>query len=189
MRWMCISLAAVSLALTSCGGTPKSTVDELTGCASDEQWRTFDDAEGTLVVADDRGPVLTAPTGTVPFSPKPVLKWNQDPNTPGKDDGDVPYLDGPGCQACCPQFNMGSLTTLHLPAISGNEYDLRFSVDGSQVYRVITTLQEWAPPDAVWSQWKGKTVSVKIIRLSVLVNSPKEGPFVASQPSQFSVGQ
>jgi len=185
MKWMCLSL----LCLAGCGATPKNTVDELTGCASDEQWRTFDDAEGTTTIADDRGPQLLAPTGTVSFSQKPVLHWNQDPSTPGKPDGDVPYLDGPGCQACCPQFNMGALTTLHLPAISGNEYDLQFSIDGNRVYRVITTLQEWTPLDAVWTSWRGKTVSVKIIRLSVLVNSPKEGPFVASAPFQFTVGQ
>ena len=58
----------------------------------------------------------------------------------------MPYLDGVnGCNACCPQFTPGSLTTLHLPPESGDIYDLQFTVDGSYVWRLVTTLQEWTP--------------------------------------------
>ena len=95
---------------------------------------------------------------------------------------------GPGCNQCCPQFNTGSLSTLHLPPISGDVYDLQFSVDGAEVWRVITTLQEWGPSDAVWAGWKGKTVSVRIWRMSVLTNDVKAGPFVAMTPFTFAVG-
>jgi hypothetical protein len=75
-----------------------------------------------------------------------------------------------------------------LPAISGDEYDLQFTVGGNYVWRTITTLQEWTPTDALWAQMKGKPVSVKIYRLTVLVNQLKQGPYVAAAPSTFSVG-
>ena len=186
------SLACACLFVVGCGGagaTPREP-DEYTGCGSDEQWHTFDDNEPLATVSNSTAPVLTQPVAgaTVPSSTKPILQWNQDPSDPGKNDGDVSYIDGPGCMACCPQFNTGALTSLHLPAISGDEYDLQFTVGGSYLWRTITTLQEWTPKDALWAQMKGKSVSVKIYRLTVLVNQLKQGPYVAPTPSTFSVG-
>jgi hypothetical protein len=175
--------------LIGCGGSPTHREpDEYTGCGSDEQWMTFDDNEPQAIVSAMTGPVLTQPTGMVASSPKPILQWNQDPGDPGQHDGDVTYVDGPGCMGCCPQFNIGALTSLHLPAISGDEYDLQFTVAGDYLWRTITTLQEWTPPDAMWAKMKGQSVSVKIYRLTVLVNQLKQGPYVAPTPSTFSVG-
>jgi hypothetical protein len=125
---------------------------------------------------------------TSPSSAKPILKWNQDPNDPGKNDGDVIYVDGPGCMGCCPQFNLGALQSLHLPAISGDEYDLQFTVGGNYAWRLITTLQEWTPTDALWAQMKGQSVSLKIYRITVLVNQLKQGPYVTASPFRFTVG-
>jgi len=180
------------LALVGCGGsTPSHHVpDEYTGCGGDEQFRLFDDFEPSATVDDTRAPALTQPTGSsFPYSPKPVLQWDQDPNDPGENDGDVLYTDGVGgCNMCCPQFNTGALTSLHLPPISGDMYDMQFYVDGSYVHRVVTTLQEWTAPDELWLSWKGKTVNLKLYRASVLVNQVKEGPFVASRPIVFNVG-
>jgi hypothetical protein len=174
-----------------CGGSPSHREpDEYTGCGSDEQWMTFDDNEAMATVSSAMGPALTSPAAgaTVPSSTKPILTWDQDPNDPGMSTGDVVYVDGPGCMGCCPQFNPGALTALHLPPISGNEYDLQFTVGGDYLWRTVTTLQEWTPTDALWAQMKGKSVSLKIYRLTVLVNQLKQGPYVAPAPFTFSVG-
>jgi hypothetical protein len=115
------------------------------------------------------------------------VTWSQDPADTGMPTGDVIH-DGPMCNDCCPQWNGGALATLHLPPISGDAYDLQFSVGGSIAWRVITTLQEWTPPDGTWASWKGKTVSLRIWRMNLLRNDVKMGPYVATQPFQFSVG-
>jgi hypothetical protein len=172
------------------GGITHRLVDEYTGCGGDEQYRLLEDAEATATVDDTRAPQMTQPTpgSSVPFSPKVIVKWNQDPSDPGKPDGDVLYIDGPGCMACCPQWNMGALTALHLPPESGNIYDVHFTVDGNYVWRLVTTMQEWTPTDDLWAKWKGKSVSLKIWRMAIITNNPKEGPLVAAQPYSFSVG-
>jgi hypothetical protein len=172
------------------GGVTHRAADEYTGCGGDEQYRLLEDAEPTATVDDTQAPQLTQPAdgSSVSGSTKPIVKWNQDPNDPGKPDGDVPYIDGPGCNACCPQFSMGGLTTLHLPPESGDIYDLHFTVDGNYLWRLVTTLQEWTPTDALWPQLKGHKVSVQIWRMAILTNDPKDGPFVATQPFTFTVG-
>ena len=178
------------LAAAGCGGaTASREPDEYTGCGSDANWRAFDDQEPSSTVADATGPNVIMPAAgtTVPASPQPKFAWQQDPNDPGQPDGDVPYM-GPGCTDCCPQFNTGALTTLHLPPISGDVYDLQLTVDGKVAWRVVTTLQEWGPSDTLWASWKGKTVSLQIWRMSVLRNDLKQGPYVATQPFVFTVG-
>jgi hypothetical protein len=173
------------------GGVTHRTPDEYTGCGGDEQFRLLEDGEPTATVDDTKAPQLTQPAdgASVSGSVKPILKWNQDANDPGQPDGDVPYMDGVGgCNACCPQFSMGGLTTLHLPVESGNIYDVHFTVDGNYLWRLVTTLQEWTPTDALWPQLKGHKVSLQIWRMAILANSPKEGPYVATQPFTFTVG-
>ena len=185
-----LACAALFLVVAGCGGSGGNREpDEYTGCGSDENWRAFEDQEPTATVSDTMSPLVTMPAAnaTVAFADKVKLTWQQDANDPGAPDGDVPYM-GPGCNQCCPQFNTGALSTLHLPPISGDVYDLQFSIGGSEVWRVITTLQEWGPTDAVWSSWKGKTVTLKIWRMSVLTNDVKAGPYVATAPFVFSVG-
>ena len=65
---------------------------------------------------------------------------------------------------------------------------MQFTVGGQYLWRIITTLQEWTPTDALWTQIKGKQVSVKIHRMTVLVNQLKQGPKVAATPFTFTVG-
>src|SRR5579871_3121512 len=186
------SLIASMLLLCACGGAPANRApDEETGCAKDETWRSFDDSEPTQTMKDDsQAPAITQPalTATVPFQPKPVFQWNQDPNSAGMPTGDVPFMDGPGCMACCPQFNMGALTSLHLPVLSGDAYDLHFQVGGNYVHRVITTLQEWTAPDLLWNSWRGQTVTLEIYRIQVLADQLKAGPWVQTQPITIKVG-
>jgi hypothetical protein len=186
-KYLCVALL---LSLAGCGGSASNREpDEYTGCGSDENWRTFEDQEHLATVADATAPTVTSPAAgaTIASADKVKLTWQQDANDPGAPDGNVPYM-GPGCNMCCPQFNTGSLSTLHLPPISGDVYDLQFSIGGAEVWRVITTLQEWGPSDSLWASWKGKTISLKMWRMSVLTNDLKAGPYTATAPFTFSVG-
>ena len=188
-RSLLLSLVLSPLVVAGCGGGSHHEPEEYTGCGTDEHFQTFEDNEAMATVSDTTGPKLTAPAAgaTVPFAQKPILTWNQDSNDPGMASGDVPYM-GPGCNDCCPQFNIGALTTLHEPAISGTVYDLQFYVGTSYLHRVVTTLQEWTPTDDFWQTLKGKTVTVKIYRVSLLVNELKQGPFIAATANTFTVG-
>jgi hypothetical protein len=175
--------------VVGCGGASHRVADEYTGCGGDEQYLLLEDNELLATIDDTSAPEMTQPTSgaTVPFTPKVVVQWNIDAVEPGAPDGDVPYMDGPTCQGCCPQWNAGALTTLHLPPESGDIYDVHLHVDGEYIWRLVTTLQEWTPSDALWSRLRGKTVTLTIYRLAILRNDPKEGPFVASKPFSFSV--
>lgn len=149
---------------SACGSAGGREPDEYVGCASDENWCTISEAEATSKVGDDQAPTITAPMAGTALSPspKPVFTWTRAGTDPGAVDGDVPYMNGPDCQNCCPQFNTGALGTQHLPVVSGNVYDLHFTVDGALAHRVLTSLQRWTPADAVWQSWRGKTVSLRI---------------------------
>ena len=183
-----ILTAAVVATIAGCGA-PAKIQPEYTGCGSDEQWLTFDAHEPNAVVDDSMAPVVTAPALSQPlaFANKPTFQWSQDPASVGMPTGDVIYLDGPGCQGCCPEFSSGALTTLHLPPISGNEYDLQFYQGGNLVHRLITTLQEWAPDDGLWATWRGQSITLKMYRQTVLTNDLKAGPFTNLESPSPSV--
>ena len=182
------SIASLFLALAVVGGCSGPSTgrepDEYTGCGTDETWRTFEDQEPMAMATDAMAPLVTAPAAgaTVPSSSQLEIKWQQDPNDVGAPDGDVPHDAN-----SCPEYNTGGLSTLHLPPISGDAYDLQFTVAGKVSWRVITTLQEWGSTDAAMAAFKGKTVSLKIWRMSVLRNDLKQGPFVQTTPFSFSV--
>ncbi len=179
-----ILLSAIVVAGCSNATTGREP-DEYTGCGTDETWRTFEDQEPTATVSDAMAPLITQPAAgsAVSVAAGLVLKWQPDPNDVGAPDGDVPHDAN-----SCPEYNTGSLQTLHLPPISGDAYDLQLTVNGKVAWRVITTIQEWGPPPATLSGWQGKTVSLKMWRMSVLRNDVKEGPYVASSPFTFTVG-
>ncbi|MFI5289598.1 MAG: hypothetical protein ACHQ17_08105 [Polyangia bacterium] len=189
--------------LSGCGGPatgPLREPDEYTGCATDEHWRTFDDQEKFAMVSDAQAPSVTMPAegASVPFAMKPTFTWTESGTAPGMPLGDVAH-DGPACASCCPEWNTGAITTMHLPPVSGDVYDLQFSSGGKVFYRVLTTIQEWLPPDVsnssmiqAWQSFKGKQVTLKIWRMTLLRNDlvpgTPSGPFVATQPFTFSVG-
>lgn len=181
--WLVACVAVVS----GCGGAQAHrAADEYTGCGGDEQYRLLEDAEDAApnLQADlVNGPQMTAPVdgATIAFANKAIVQWDQSPTSAGMPTGDVPYMDGSAnCDACCPQFNSGSLTTLHLPVQTGDIYDLHVSVDGAYVWRVITTLQEWTPPDAQWAAWKGHTVAIDFYRLTIAANIQEAGPYLSA---------
>lgn len=196
MRSIPLALSVLLLCASGCGGSSATREpDEYTGCAGDEQWRTFDDQEPMAMVSDSQGPAVTMPAANamVPFAMKPLFAWTQSSINPGGAMGDVPH------DTTCPEYNTGAIATLHLPPISGNVYDLQFSSGGQIFYRVVTSLQEWLPPDVsnnsmikAWSAFRGKKVTLKIWRMTLLRNDlvpgTPSGPFITSTPYTFTVG-
>jgi len=187
--------AAVLSILQSCdshGGTGREP-DEYTGCAADEQWRLFDDEDKNAVADATQAPILVTPatTTTRAADAPPVFSWTRaGTSNPGATLGDVPHENGPDCNNCCPQWNGGALGTLHLPPISGTVYDLQFLVDGKVAWRALTTLQEYKPTAAAWAAiTAGASFDLKIVRIVVLRNDAKEGPFVAPTPTRFTVAR
>jgi hypothetical protein len=151
--------------------------DEYVGCAADENWPTFDEVSD--IVSDADAPKLTAPALAValPSSP-PDFTWDVSPTISGTPNGDVANT--------CEQFNTG-FATLHLPPVSGTIYDLQLLVGNEAQHRVITTLQKWKASQTVWSTLAGKTVTIKLRRMTLLQNDRKEGPFIATSNPSFTV--
>jgi hypothetical protein len=160
-----------------------ATLNPPTGCGSDENWRTFDERElGNQVTVDDtQAPWFTQPMDGMSFpqSPPPTLAWQPTMTLPGKPLGDATCSECPQC---------GALTAAHLPPVSGDVYDLQFSVGGAVVYRIIYTSQSWTPPAALWAGWTSKTVTLKAFRMQLKVNDVQAGPFTATKPLTFRVG-
>ncbi len=151
--------------------------DEYVGCATDENWATFDDV--TELVADADAPKLTSPAPQPDLPSQPVaFTWNVSPTVTGTPAGDV-GMD-------CTQWNTG-FSTLHLAPISGTVYDLQVSVGGTVVHRVLTTMQKWQASPAVWATLSGKSIAVRVRRIVVLKNDRKDGPFAPSSSSSFKV--
>lgn len=163
---------------------PQRTPDEYGGCGTDENWRTFDDRETTHQVTtdDSQAPQYTLPAAngmSFPSAAPPTFTWSLTPTLPGK-----PPNGDAACTACP---TCGPLLPAHLPPVSGDVYDLQLSSGGQVVYRVITTLQVWTAPAAVWSGWAGKSISLATIRVTLSVNDVTEGPFQGSSALGFSV--
>jgi hypothetical protein len=154
--------------------------DEYVGCGADEQWLLFDDSAPLVIVDDSRAPSLAplpspAPRGT-------LLVWSRSPGA-----AHVPLGDVPSDPATCPQWTLGALRPTHLPPLSGTVYDLQFGPAGAPIHRVITTLEQWAAPDALWQSWAGRTLEVRVTSLTLLRNEIKDGPFTGSKPTLFTV--
>ena len=122
-------------------------------------------------------PVMDA---TIPAATVAVFQWQPSAASAGAPDGD----------ATCPQYQPaslpGRLTTAHLPPVSGTVYDLHFAIDGSDVYRVVTSRQRAGVPMNVFAGWSGKTVTATLYSAKMLINSIAEGPYQAAA-LQFQV--
>lgn len=149
------------------------------GCATDENWRTLDDyVSGEFVrIKLDAGsvPQWLQPlgSGAVSAAAMPGFSWRPSLADAGQPNGTV----------TCEQYKPTRRGTgpLHLPAVSGNLYDLHFSVGGKDLYRVMTTRQQAAVPREVWATWVGKSVRVDLYRAQLLLNDVADGggPFQA----------
>lgn len=181
-----ILLLGLPLAM-GCGGGPGTLEPAYEGCATDENWSTFDDYESTARIRSDAGQIpkwLMPSMGmAISAASPPVFAWQPSATSTGMQDGD----------ATCPQYQpaslplrarssglQGGLKPLHMPPVSGTVYDLHFAVDGSDAYRVLTTRQRAGVAQSVWSSWSGKTVTVTLYSAKMLRNEVVDGPFLAT---------
>lgn len=160
--------------------------DEYLGCATDELWPVFDANEALALASPDAtaAPKLTAPalTAALPAT-APRFVWSKQPSAQPVLDGDVPIT--------CEQFTRGAITTQHLEPVSGTVYQLRLFAgigDGATVdYRVLTTLEQWQPPAALWERLRGTSRRIEIMRMPVVNNERTAGPFVSPDQVTFMV--
>ncbi len=171
----------MTLGVQACSGGPSipREPDEYVGCATDENWQTFDTTPDT--VSDAQAPLITAPnanasvSGTAP----PTFSWQVSSTIVGTPAGDVAMS--------CAQWNEG-FTELHLPPISGCVYDLQLSYDGVVQHRVLTTLQQWTGSAETWQKMEDHHVSLVIRRMTLVDNEPQDGPYIPTAPADYSVG-
>ncbi len=185
MRTTALALSLTSLLLAACQSHEASGVgrepDEYLGCATDELWPLFDQHAMHTVSDAATAPTLTAPTlgATLAASPAPRFTWTKTPTSPNLPDGDA--------GAACPQFTRGSLDTAHLPAVTGSAYQIKLFDGATNLHRVITTLERWQPPAALWQGLAGKTIRFELQRMTVDTNERVDGPFQAPGATTFTV--
>ena len=178
-------LPLLAIALAACGGSsspapprPPDEYDSDTamGCATDENATDFDNREtsGQFTVDDAQAPRFTLPMAgdTLALAPVPTFAWQPTPSLPGRAHGDASCEECPIC---------------HLPPVSGDVYDLQFTVDGAVAWRIVYSAQQWTPKDVPWKAWAGKTVSLVAYRMLLKANDVQQGPFRAAQPLVFHV--
>lgn len=167
------SLAVLPL-LAACGsGSPPGILrepDEYLGCATDENWRTFDEQERSGTNHDEATAprvLAPAPGATLPAGDKPTFTWQPSVDDEGKPGGDA------ACAAC------PGICGQHLPPVTGTVYDLQFVVGGETVWRTLTTMQRYTPSDGAWSRLRGRSVSLRLVRMALDDNQATAGPFEA----------
>ena len=172
---------ALTLGVAACSGGPQipREPDEYVGCATDENWQTFDTTPDT--VSDSQSPLITAPAANASLSSSapPTFSWQMSSTMVGTPAGDVAMS--------CAQWNEG-FTELHLPPISGDVYDLQFSFDGAVQHRALTTLQQWTASAETWQKMDGHKISFALRRMTLVDNEPQGGPYIATAPTDYSVG-
>ena len=182
------SALLLTLTLTTACSSPPSFEPVYEACATDENWITFDDYEktGRVTASGSSLPLWVAPAADAQVSAAagPAFQWQPSAGTAGTPDG----------SASCAQFQPtalagtrgGGLHVTHLQPVSGTVYDLHFTVDGSDAYRVVTTRQRAGIPNNVLSGWSGKSVTATLYAAKMLNNAVVEGPFKAA-PLRFQV--
>lgn len=188
VRCSLLVTATLSATLTAaCSGSP-SLEPTYEGCANDENWVTFDDYEKTGRVTETGSSIpvwmMPAVDAMVSAAAAPVFQWQPSAGNAGTPDG----------SASCAQFQPtalsgargGGLHITHLQPISGPVYDLHFTVDGSDAYRLVTTRQRTSVPASVLGGWSGKSVTATLYGAKLLNNEIVEGPFKAA-PLRFQV--
>jgi len=153
------------------------------GCTSDENWITLDNAlkSASAQVGPEQAPIFTEPTSDAFLASDvaAVFRFAPSKSSAGQRDGNV----------TCPQYqpqHHGGLSPLHLPEVTGTVFDLHVRIDGSDVYRVLTTRQFAGIPLATWRTWTGKTLTVTLYRSHFQKNEIVSGPF-RSAPLSVSI--
>lgn len=145
------------------------------GCATDENWRTFDDYITTQRITFDpaNNPQVLSPMDgyTAPSSAPATFTWQPTATNAGTASGNV----------SCAKYQPQSLGfhPLHEPPVSGTVYDLHLAVGGRDVYRVLTTRQRAAISPSAWQSLAGQHVKVALYSAQLLQNDVTQGPFMA----------
>lgn len=180
-------LFGLSLLIAAGCAEPGSLEPVYQGCASDENWRTFDDYISTSRVKSDAANApkwLSPQSGATLLTSQPVtLSWQPTATDSGSVNGN----------ATCPQFQPASLALRspnrveraaalqprHQPPVSGTVYDLHISVGGSDMYRILTTRQAATLSEMQLKDWAGKQITVTLYSAQLLKNEVAQGPFQA----------
>jgi hypothetical protein len=174
--------------LAACGAKTGASrePDAYEGCATDEVWRTLDEAQqANRVRTDDaQAPRFLQPVtegATLPGTTPPTIEWQPSSTTAGNANGDAT------CEKCPTCGTPATLVAPHEAPVAGTVFDLQFSAVGGTPYRVLTTVQSLTVPANVWQSWRGKQVSVTALR-AVLTNGELQGDaYRSAQPLSFSV--
>lgn len=176
--WLCRFasgfLAVALLQLSACSGsdTPEPAY---AGCATDENWRTFDDYLRTSRLESDAAntPVWQDPAEgeIIAAASSPDFRWQPNSKNAGATEGNA------SCGQVQPQ-HLG-IAPLHEPPVSGTVYDLHFVIEGTEAYRLLTTRQTARVPSELWQSWAGRQVSVSMYRAELLRNDVVQGLFQA----------
>lgn len=153
------------------------------GCATDENWVTFDDYIRTDRVSDEpaTAPQWLEPTDgtTLNVASSPTFRFQPSATIQGSPNGD----------AACPQFSPSSaagISPRHLPSVSGTMFDVLFAVEDGPAYRVLTTRQSVRVRAPLWQAWAGQRVKVTLRSARLLRNEVMAGPYRAP-PLTFEI--
>lgn len=171
-----LGIAMLLFATAASGCTSTDSLEPVyEGCATDENWRTFDDYITTQRITDDpaNNPKVLSPMegSTAPSGAPVTFTWQPTATNAGTASGNV----------SCAKYQPQSLGfhPLHEPPVSGIVYDLHLAVGGRDVYRVVTTRQRATLPQSTWQGLAGKHVTVTLYSAQLLRNDVTQGPFMA----------
>lgn len=178
-RRACVLLAGVGLLGLGCCASHTGPEPRYEGCATDENWETFDDfiSSGKIQTDPLKSPLWIGPapsaSATLSASTSPVLSYQPSPSISGNKNGDV----------SCAQFQPASVRhghgtiPLHLAPISGTVFDLHFDSEGTTLYRILTTRQTATVPTDIWTSWAGKKLTITIYEAQLASNEVSSGLF------------
>ncbi len=174
-------------ALAGCGGNkcPEPFFD---GKGSDEAWRTMQDAEARAKGDDAKAVTLFFPVDAQKISTAmtPKFHWST-PLTASA----APRPDRTRSTFSRLSAQLYGSAWAHLPPVTGPVHLLRITAPGrSCPIEVLTTLREWTPSTAAWSQLQetmGQTLTFDVFSAYLQENRISEGPFHFMTPKTFSV--
>jgi hypothetical protein len=188
-RGMGYLMVGMFAALAACGPQTGASrePDAYEGCATDEVWRTLDEAQaGNRVRADDaQAPRFLDPVtqgATLPGATPPTIRWQQSATVAGNANGDAT------CEKCPTCGTPATLVAPHEEPVSGTVYDVQFTAAGGTPYRVLTTVLSLTVPANVWQGWRGRQVSVTATRAPLQGGTLQGDAYRPAQPLSFTVG-
>ncbi|WP_223641356.1 hypothetical protein [Corallococcus sp. EGB] len=202
------STAAVALlALSACNDDDNKPQD--TGCgeplyagaATDEAWRTLEDARNQPVDSSRAVTLVSPESGQTYFTDQaaPLWKWTSPLRAslerPGRTS---PLPEGPPRESRRSVLAwLGNLVLptaeAHLPPYTGDLYWVKVQVAGREcpIAQVLTSELQWQLDDGSWQTVKeaaGKGLSVQVVSAYLVQNRITEGPYTMGSTVPFTMG-